>query len=83
MAVTKSKYSRPVFLVDGRRTPFLKARGKPGPFKHADLAIYAALLAAYVSVIFYLASKAARGESVRPAIRGSGEAQVALLQPGE
>ncbi len=41
MAVSKSKYSRPVFLVDGRRTPFLKARGKQGPFKHADLAIYA------------------------------------------
>ena len=42
MAVNKTKYSRPVFLVDGRRTPFLKARGKPGPFKHADLGIYAA-----------------------------------------
>lgn len=32
---------RPVYLVDGTRTPFLKARGKPGPFYAADLAINA------------------------------------------
>lgn len=30
---------RPVFVVDGSRTPQLKARGKPGPFKAADLAL--------------------------------------------
>lgn len=30
---------RPVFIVDGSRTPQLKARGKPGPFKAADLAL--------------------------------------------
>ncbi len=41
MAVKNRKYTRPVYLVDGSRTPFLKARGKPGPFKHADLGIYA------------------------------------------
>src|SRR5438093_3842706 len=29
----------PVFVTDGARTPFLKARGKPGPFKPADLAV--------------------------------------------
>ncbi len=29
---------RPVLVVDGRRTPFLKAAGKPGPFPAADLA---------------------------------------------
>ncbi len=28
-----------VFLVDGARTPFLKARGKPGPFTPVDLAV--------------------------------------------
>lgn len=33
---------RPVFIVDGSRTPFLKARGKPGPFHAADLALGAA-----------------------------------------
>ena len=42
MAATNKKYAKPVYLVDGSRTPFLKARGKPGPFKHADLGIYAA-----------------------------------------
>ncbi len=42
MAATMEKYARPVYLIDGSRTPFLKARGKPGPFKHAELGIYAA-----------------------------------------
>ena len=42
MAVKKNQYARDVFLVDGSRTPFLKARGGPGPFRHADLGIYAA-----------------------------------------
>jgi acetyl-CoA C-acetyltransferase len=38
---------RPVYVVDGSRTPFLKARGKPGPFAASDLAVAAgqALLA--------------------------------------
>ncbi|MDH5485819.1 MAG: acetyl-CoA C-acyltransferase, partial [Gammaproteobacteria bacterium] len=31
-----------VFIVDGSRTPFLKARGKPGPFLASDLAVAAA-----------------------------------------
>ncbi|MCR9110309.1 MAG: acetyl-CoA C-acetyltransferase [Rhodobacteraceae bacterium] len=31
--------ARPVYLVDGARTPFLKARGKPGPFTPVDLAV--------------------------------------------
>ena len=30
--------ARPVYVVDGRRTPILKARGVPGPFSAADLA---------------------------------------------
>lgn len=33
--------SRPVYLVDGARTPFLKARGQPGPFTPVDLAVQA------------------------------------------
>lgn len=41
MAFKKIDYRKPVYIVDGCRTPFLKARGKPGPFKHADLAINA------------------------------------------
>lgn len=32
---------RDVFVVDGARTPFLKARGKPGPFSASDLAVCA------------------------------------------
>ncbi len=28
-----------VFIVDGARTPFLKVRGKPGPFSASDLAV--------------------------------------------
>lgn len=32
---------RDVYIVDGARTPFLKARGKPGPFSASDLAVQA------------------------------------------
>lgn len=42
MAAKNNKFAKPVYLVDGNRTPFLKARGKPGPFRHAELGIYAA-----------------------------------------
>src|SRR3989344_6892200 len=30
-----------VYIVDGARTPFLKARGRPGPFAALDLAVQA------------------------------------------
>ncbi len=33
---------RPVYVVDGSRTPCLKARGAPGPFSASDLALRAA-----------------------------------------
>ena len=33
--------STPVYIVDGARTPFLKARGAPGPFSASDLAVQA------------------------------------------
>lgn len=36
---TGSAPARPVYIVDGSRTPFLKARGKPGPFPAAELAV--------------------------------------------
>jgi acetyl-CoA C-acetyltransferase len=32
---------RPVYFVDGGRTPFLKARGTPGPYRASDLAVAA------------------------------------------
>ena len=34
-------YSRPVYIVDGARTPFLKAKTERGPFSASDLAIQA------------------------------------------
>lgn len=42
-----ARFRRPVYIVDGNRTPFLKVKGKPGPFSAADLAVQAgrALLA--------------------------------------
>src|SRR3990170_4981804 len=33
--------ARPVFVIDGTRTPFLKARNRPGPFSGGDLATQA------------------------------------------
>lgn len=40
--MTKKAFNKPVFIVDGSRTPFLKAKGKTGPFPAADLAVAAA-----------------------------------------
>lgn len=37
----KSLGSKAVYIVDGARTPFLKARGKTGPFVAAELAVQA------------------------------------------
>jgi acetyl-CoA C-acetyltransferase len=36
---TSGRPSRPIYVVDGARTPFLKTRGKPGPFAAAELAL--------------------------------------------
>src|ERR1700730_5337557 len=33
--------SQPIFVIDGARTPFLKARNRPGPFSASDLAVQA------------------------------------------
>lgn len=35
------QFPKTVYVVDGCRTPFLKARGRPGPFTAADLAVAA------------------------------------------
>ena len=37
--VPAKNQTRPVFVVDGARTPFLKARTGPGPFRPSDLAV--------------------------------------------
>jgi acetyl-CoA C-acetyltransferase len=34
-------YAKPVYIVDGARTPFLKSRNRPGPFAASDLATQA------------------------------------------
>jgi acetyl-CoA C-acetyltransferase len=36
--VVPVQVSESIYIVDGARTPFLKARGRPGPFSAADLA---------------------------------------------
>ncbi len=42
MAKSRSaSYASPAYVVDGARTPFLKARGRPGPFSASDLAVSA------------------------------------------
>ena len=35
----KRKQMHEVYIVDGSRSPFLKAKGKPGPFSAANLAV--------------------------------------------
>jgi len=40
-ATTATAKGRPVYIVDGSRTPQLKARGQPGPFRASDLAVTA------------------------------------------
>ena len=39
MAQRKTNKGRPVYIVDGSRTPQLKAQGKPGPFTASNLAV--------------------------------------------
>ena len=34
-------YAKPIYVVDGARTPFLKAKNRPGPFSAGDLATQA------------------------------------------
>jgi acetyl-CoA C-acetyltransferase len=34
--------AKTIYIVDGNRTPFIKAKGKPGNFSASDLAVYAA-----------------------------------------
>lgn len=41
MAENSTTYMRDVYIVDSARTPFLKAKGKAGPFSASDLAVRA------------------------------------------
>src|SRR3990167_5844585 len=40
--MSSSQYARPVYVVDGARTPLLKAKTERGPFSASDLAVSAA-----------------------------------------
>ena len=42
MTKGKSKDKRPVYIVDGARSPFLRARGRPGKFAASDIALKSA-----------------------------------------
>ncbi len=39
MTAKTTSFMRDVYIVDGARSPFLKAKGKPGPFSASDLAV--------------------------------------------
>lgn len=41
MTTTNNTYARDVYVIDGIRTPFLKAAGKPGAFSASDLSVAA------------------------------------------
>ena len=41
MTENTASLMRDVYIIDGARTPFLKAKGKPGPFSASDLAVKA------------------------------------------
>jgi acetyl-CoA C-acetyltransferase len=41
MQTDTNRQGRIVYVVDGNRTPFIKAQNKPGPFTAADLAVQA------------------------------------------
>ncbi|MEM9972567.1 MAG: cytochrome ubiquinol oxidase subunit I [Pseudomonadota bacterium] len=83
-----TEIGRQPWLVDGVLLTKDAVADVPAPLVMGTLitylAVYAALILAYVGVIFYLARKAARGETVPTrATPGSGAAEVQLLHPGE
>jgi cytochrome d ubiquinol oxidase subunit I len=83
-----TEIGRQPWLVNGVMTTQQAVADVPAPMVLGTLVtylvIYAALLAAYVGVLFYLARKAAKGEPVlQDYMPKSGEAEVRLMQPGE
>ncbi|MDY7097709.1 MAG: cytochrome ubiquinol oxidase subunit I [Pseudomonadota bacterium] len=83
-----TEIGRQPWLVQGVLSTDMAVADVPAPMVMSTLvgylAIYAALLAAYISVVVYLARKAARGEDDRAiSMSHSGQAQVAALQPAE
>ncbi len=81
-----TEIGRQPWLVDGVLRTANAVADVPAPMVLSTLVvyltIYAALTLAYVSVLFYLARKAAKGEDVKPVTPASGAAEVSLI-PGE
>ena len=40
----------PIYIIDGARTPFLKARNAPGPFAAGDLATAVILFLVFLAI---------------------------------
>ena len=65
-------YAKPIYVIDGARTPFLKSKNRPGPFAAGDLATQAGRDAARAAEI--RAAGARRGDPrLRRALGGRGE----------
>lgn len=81
-----TEIGRQPWLVTGLMTTKEAVADVPAPMVLstliAYLVVYAILLGAYITVIFYLARKAARGEPIKPRVPSSEAAQVAAV-PGE
>ncbi|MEO0389901.1 MAG: cytochrome ubiquinol oxidase subunit I [Pseudomonadota bacterium] len=75
-----TEIGRQPWLVNGVLTTEMAVADVPAPFVGTTLgvylAIYALLLFAYISVLFYLARKAAQGDTPRPRVPQSGAAVV-------
>lgn len=78
-----TEIGRQPWLVDGVMTTADAVADVPAPMVMgtliAYLAVYAALIVAYVGVIFYLARKAAAGQTPQPMTPQSGDAPVRLV----
>ncbi len=77
-----TEIGRQPWLVQGVMTTEMAVADVPAPLVLstllAYLAVYAILLAAYIAVIFHLARKASRGETLKPRVPGSGAAVAAV-----
>ena len=77
-----TEIGRQPWLVNGVLTTEAAVADVPAPMVAstliAYLVIYAALLFAYIGVLFYLARKAAKGEPIKPRVPVSQEASVTV-----
>jgi cytochrome d ubiquinol oxidase subunit I len=78
-----TEIGRQPWLVQGVMTTKQAVADVPAPMVLSSLiaylVVYAVLLGAYISVIFYLARRASRGESIEPRVPLSNDAQVRAI----